>query len=165
MISHQREHSTTARLVGLNGARDSKVRGRIARLADGRIGRFGWKSEFATLGDFVKAACANEPRPLQPRPRPATPLGKRDYQATGTDLTDEQCVLMTDFIRGLPAPTQVLPDDPELASRSKSGRDFFETMGARTVTRNGSDRSTGSIPICLFMTWALTSCRASGTTT
>src|SRR5262249_61989018 len=41
LLSHQREHSTAARLVGLNGARDGQVRGRVARLADGRIGPFG----------------------------------------------------------------------------------------------------------------------------
>ena len=60
LISNMRQHMTAARILGLNGAKDSKVKGRIARLADGRLGRFGWKLEFATLQEFVKAACANE---------------------------------------------------------------------------------------------------------
>src|SRR5262249_3772026 len=60
LVKHQREHSTAARLTGLNGAKDGKIRGRVARLADGRLGRYGWKAEFSTLTDFVKAACANE---------------------------------------------------------------------------------------------------------
>src|SRR6185437_1092958 len=80
LIAHQREHSTAARLVGLNGAKDGKVRGRIARLSDGRIGRFGWKLEFATLNDFVKAACANELGLSNPGRPQATPLGKLKYQ-------------------------------------------------------------------------------------
>ena len=33
--------------------------GRAPRLASGRIGRFGWKGQTASLSDFVQAACAN----------------------------------------------------------------------------------------------------------
>ena len=84
LLSHQREHSTAARLVGLNGARDGKVRGRVARLADGRIGRFGWKLEFATLNDFVKAACANELGLSNPERPQATPLGRRPQGGRGS---------------------------------------------------------------------------------
>src|SRR5262249_6460482 len=104
IIAHQREHSDAARLVGLNGARDGKVRGRVARLVDGRIGRFGWKGEFATLDDFVKAACANEIGLSNPGRPQATPLGSPGYEAKGVDLTDAQCDLMTDYIRALAAP-------------------------------------------------------------
>jgi CxxC motif-containing protein (DUF1111 family) len=129
LISHQREHSTAARLVGLNGARDGKVRGRIARLADGRVGRFGWKLEFATLGEFVKAACANELGLSNPGRPQATPLGRPEYHGQGTDLTDEQCGLMTDFIRGLPAPTQVLPTDATAAAKVSRGHEVFATIG------------------------------------
>lgn len=34
--------------------------GRIRVLPDGRIGKFGWKAQFATLKEFVAAACAGE---------------------------------------------------------------------------------------------------------
>ena len=129
LISHEREHSTAARLVGLNGAKDGKIRGRIARLADGRVGRFGWKLEFATLNDFVKAACANELGLSNPDRPQATPLGKRKYEQPGIDLTDEQCVLMTDFIRGLPAPVEVEPSDRAEAAKAKRGRMLFAEMG------------------------------------
>jgi hypothetical protein len=37
-----------------------EVRGRVHRIKDGRIGRFGWKAQIATLRDFVLSACANE---------------------------------------------------------------------------------------------------------
>ena len=129
LLSHQREHSTPARLVGLNGARDSKVRGRIARLSDGRVGRFGWKLEFASLNDFVKAACANEIGLSNPGRPQATPLGKPSYQAEGTDLTDEQCSIMGDFIRALPAPTQVIPQEPIKAKHVARGTELFEKIG------------------------------------
>jgi CxxC motif-containing protein (DUF1111 family) len=131
IIAHQREHSTAARLVGLNGARDSKIRGRVARLGDGRIGRFGWKLEFATLTDFVKAACANELGLSNPGRPQATPLGKPGYQSksAGVDLTDEQCGLMTDYIRDLGRPTETIPTDPQHAALAKTGRSLFRSIG------------------------------------
>lgn len=129
LVRHQREHSTAARLVGLNGARDGKVRGRVARLVDGRIGRFGWKLEFATLNDFVKAACANELGLSNPERPQATPLGKVGYRGDGVDLTDEQCIAMTDFIRALPAPTQLMPSDPTRGALVRSGREQFKAIG------------------------------------
>ena len=129
LIGHMRAHMTAARLVGLNQAKDPKVKGRIARLADGRLGRFGWKLEFASLQDFVKAACANELGLSNPGRPQATPLGKRDFKPSGTDLTDEQCVLMTDFIRALPAPVQVPPTDPARADAAQRGEKLFTGMG------------------------------------
>ena len=47
------------------------VRGRVSLLDDGRVGRFGWKGQMATLADFTEDAFANElgvvasRRPLQ----------------------------------------------------------------------------------------------------
>ena len=129
LISNMRQHMTAARLVGLNHAKDSKVKGRIARLSDGRLGRFGWKLEFATLQEFVKAACANELGLSNPGRDQATPLGKPKYKQPGTDLTDDQCVVMTDFIRALPAPTQVLPTDPAALDQVKRGESLFTEIG------------------------------------
>ena len=129
IVARQREHSTAARLVGLNGAKDSRVRGRVARLTDGRLGRFGWKSEFSTLDDFVRAACANELGLSNPERPQATPIGKRDYKAPGVDLTDAQCVLISDYLRALPAPRQVLPADPHARAVVRRGASVFREIG------------------------------------
>jgi len=129
IVTHQRELSTAARLVGFSRARDSQVRGRVARLADGRIGRFGWKLEFATLGEFVKAACANELGLSNPGRPQATPLGRPEYKANGVDLTDEQCGLMADFIQALPPPLETVPADPRLASEARAGKSLFRAIG------------------------------------
>ncbi len=40
--------------------RKTNVKGRLSRLSDGRIGRFGWKAQTATLEDFVLSAAAGE---------------------------------------------------------------------------------------------------------
>ena len=129
LIAHMREHMTAARLVGLNAPKIPNIKGRIARLADGRLGKFGWKLEFATLQEFVKAACANELGLSNPDRPQATPLGKLAYQAPGTDLTDAQCVLMTDFIRALPAPVQIMPTDPAVVASVKRGETLFKEIG------------------------------------
>ena len=39
---------------------DRSTAGRVRRLEGGRIGRFGWKAQAATLDEFVLSACANE---------------------------------------------------------------------------------------------------------
>ncbi len=125
----QRQNSTAARLVGLSRAKDPNVRGRVARLPDGRLGRFGWKAEFATLREFVKAACANEIGLSNPDRPQALPMSRRTYQAPGTDLTEAQCALMTDFIRGLEAPRKVEPIDPAERKRVKDGEETFAKIG------------------------------------
>jgi len=125
IVAHQREHSSPARLVGLNGAQDGMVRGRVARLVDGRIGRFGWKGEFATLTDFVKAACANEiglSNPGKPEP---TRLGAAAAPSAGVDLSDAQCDLLADFLRGLPKPVETDKGQPEV----RAGETLFAKIG------------------------------------
>lgn len=88
--AEQRRNSDLARVVGMSKARDGKIRGRVARLPDGRLGRFGWKAEFASLNDFVRAACANELGLSNPARAQATSLARRDYEAKGVDLTETQ---------------------------------------------------------------------------
>jgi CxxC motif-containing protein (DUF1111 family) len=129
LVAQERAHSTAARLVGLSAGQDGKVHGRVARLADGRIGRFGWKLEFATLNDFVKAACANELGLANPNQPQATPLGRRAYKGKGLDLTDEQCNVMADFIRSLAAPSQTEPSDRATSAQARAGRELFRTIG------------------------------------
>ena len=128
IIARERRNAT-ARAVGLDHARRSKIKGRVARLADGRIGRFGWKLEFAALGDFVKAACANELGLSNPGRAQATPLGHPEYSAKGVDLTDEQCGLMADFIRGLAPPFEAIPHDSQLVDQARAGKSLFRSIG------------------------------------
>lgn len=129
IVAHQREHSAAARLTGLDGASDWKIRGRVARLVDGRIGRFGWKGEFATLGDFVQAACANEMGLSNPGRPQATPLGRPGHRTVGVDLTEAQCDLMADFLRGLPRPVEVATADAAARSAAAAGRAIFTEIG------------------------------------
>jgi CxxC motif-containing protein (DUF1111 family) len=127
--AEQRRNSSLARLAGMSRAKDFSVRGRVVRMADGRVGRFGWKAEFASLDDFVRAACANELGLSNPSKKQATSLAKRDYQPKGTDLTDAQCSMMTDFLRDLPAPVQIKPTEQAALAHVEHGAKLFESIG------------------------------------
>src|SRR5207302_3304626 len=90
---------------------DNVTVGRALRLAGGRIGKFGWKAQTASLSDFVQAACANElglGNPTQGQPKS---MRKPDYRSPKLDLTDEQCNQLTAFVAALPRPEQRLPED------------------------------------------------------
>jgi CxxC motif-containing protein (DUF1111 family) len=115
---------------GLTPADTEKVPvGRAVRLADGRVGRFGWKAQTASLSDFVQAACANElglGNPGQAQPKS---LARPGYQAPGLDLSLEQCNQLTAFIAGLPRPVERLPDDAYGRNQAEAGKKLFRGIG------------------------------------
>jgi CxxC motif-containing protein (DUF1111 family) len=103
--------------------------GRAVRLADGRVGRFGWKAQTATLAEFVQAACANElglSNPDHPQP---TPLGQPVYPSPALDLTLEQCAQLTAFIDSLARPVERLPEDSAGREKAEAGKKLFLTTG------------------------------------
>jgi CxxC motif-containing protein (DUF1111 family) len=109
------------------GGEDQPV-GRALRLADGRVGRFGWKGQTVSLAEFVRAACANElglSNPGHPQPRP---LGKPDYEPAALDLTAEQCDQLTAFVASLPRPVERLPDGPA-GEQAPAGKKLFSKIG------------------------------------
>jgi hypothetical protein len=57
-------------VLAAQAAQPADVRGKVNVLSDGRIGRFGWKAQFATLVEFMGDAFTNEmgvTNPLAPR--------------------------------------------------------------------------------------------------
>jgi CxxC motif-containing protein (DUF1111 family) len=103
--------------------------GRASRLPDGRIGKFGWKAQTASLSEFVQAACANElglGNPNQPQPRP---LSNPSYQPRGLDLTQEQCDQITAFVASLDKPTERMPADFQGQTDAVAGKKLFTTTG------------------------------------
>jgi CxxC motif-containing protein (DUF1111 family) len=103
--------------------------GRALRLADGRIGKFGWKAQTASLAEFVQGACANElglGNPGSPQPRP---LGQPRYRPPGLDLTLDQCNQMTMFLASLNRPTERRPHDDMAQERAAEGERLFMKIG------------------------------------
>jgi CxxC motif-containing protein (DUF1111 family) len=98
-------------------------------LAKGRVGKFGWKAQTASLSDFVQAACANElglGNPGQAQPRS---LAQPDYEPPGLDLTLEQCNQLTAFVASLPRPVERLPINPSDQDAAREGKKLFTSIG------------------------------------
>jgi CxxC motif-containing protein (DUF1111 family)/tetratricopeptide (TPR) repeat protein len=103
--------------------------GRVSRLANGRIGKFGWKAQTARLSDFVQAACANElglGNPKHPQPKP---LGKLQYEPPGLDLTQQQCDQLTAYVASLDRPVERQPIDIKGISEVAGGKQLFSNIG------------------------------------
>src|SRR2546422_6781277 len=98
---------------------------RALRLADGRVGRFGWKAQTANLADFVQAACANELGLGNPGQAQPPPLSQPGYQPPGLDLTAEQCEQLTVFIASLLRPMERLPDAEPKRRAVMEGKELF----------------------------------------
>jgi CxxC motif-containing protein (DUF1111 family) len=82
------------------------VSGRIARDAEGRPGRFGWKAQTATLATFVEAACAAELGLSTPTtPQAPDPLAAEPPPA-GPDLSAQQVAELVAFVASLPPPAR-----------------------------------------------------------
>lgn len=115
---------------GLTSSTDKNAPvGRALRMADGRIGRFGWKAQTASLSDFVRAACANELGLGNPGQAQPTPLGYSEYRPIGYDLTLAQCDQLTEFINSLPRPVERVPQDAESQKSVRVGKSLFHSVG------------------------------------
>ncbi|RYZ05666.1 MAG: hypothetical protein EOO73_19445 [Myxococcales bacterium] len=94
------------RLAERAARRSGSARGRLSRLPDGSIGRFGVKARIATLEQFVVDALSSDmglSSPAQPD-EPPGPEGLRDDHKPGVDFSAEQVALLRDYLRGLAVP-------------------------------------------------------------
>ncbi|MDR3618040.1 MAG: di-heme oxidoredictase family protein [Paludisphaera borealis] len=105
-----------------------EIKGRVSRLRDGRIGKFGWKGQTASLEDFVMAACANElGLEVRGRHQPSLlPAKDFDPKKISLDLSDDECALMSRFVANLSAPV-VRP-----VGDASQGLAVFEAIGCAT---------------------------------
>src|SRR5262245_21402513 len=127
VVAQERKHQVKWGLTP--ASTDQYPVGRALRLPDGRVGKFGWKAQSASLLDFVQAACANElglSNPTQPQPNP---IGAPNDVAKGVDLTAEQCQQMTDFIYALARPARRLPAEAAEQTRAALGEALFHQVG------------------------------------
>ena len=111
------------------------VTGRVARLKDGRVGRFGWKNSVATLRDFTLQACSIELGLEVPGfPRPAPPWIK-GYKAPGLDLSAAQCDCLTEYVAALPRPKTRAPETPGQTADFAAGQEVFRSIGCAQCHR------------------------------
>jgi CxxC motif-containing protein (DUF1111 family) len=105
------------------------VMGRVARLKDGRVGRFGWKGQTATLREFTLQACAIEIGLEVPGFPQTAPPWKADYKAPGLDLNADQCDALIGFVASLPSPCRKRPETEQHAAEIAAGQKLFERVG------------------------------------
>ncbi|HEV3122813.1 MAG TPA: di-heme oxidoredictase family protein, partial [Isosphaeraceae bacterium] len=103
--------------------------GRPRVLPDGRLGKFGWKAQFATLEEFVAAACANEIGLGNPRMEQAKPLVLAAYPKVKPDLDSGQFRSLVAYVDTLPRPAQVLPASISGRDEAERGKALFGQIG------------------------------------
>ena len=97
--------------------------GKVRLLPDGRVGKFGWRGQFAALEDFVTAACANEiglGTPHTPQPKPLTRPAAADV---APDLDKKQFRSLVAFVKTLPRPVE------EPSAAAERGLEVFTSVG------------------------------------
>lgn len=106
-----------------------EIKGRVSRRADGRIGRFGWKAEVATLEDFVLTACAGELGLEVPGHKQASALWEPEKAAPGLDLSEGECAALVAYVGSLPPPIERFSPWQANASIIEAGRAVFHNIG------------------------------------
>jgi CxxC motif-containing protein (DUF1111 family) len=104
--------------------------GRVRKLSGGRVGKFGWKGQFATLEEFVGAACAMELGLSNSYKPQQVPRAHKDDPDAHPDMTDEQLTAMVRFTADLPTPTQQTTEKNAL--QCVEGEELFASIGCAT---------------------------------
>lgn len=103
--------------------------GKVRILPGGRIGKFGWKAQFATVEEFVATACAVEvglSNSYRQQDRPGE--FKSDEEAE-YDMTSHQLDSLTTFCLTLERPKFVPPIDPTGLRVVLRGNQVFSEIG------------------------------------
>jgi Leucine-rich repeat (LRR) protein len=106
--------------------------GRVRVLPDGRVGKFGWKAQVATLREFVARACATELGLGNPLMEQDRPLGKPEYPSVKRDLDGEQFAALVAYVDSLPRPRETLPTDVNKRAQAVHGKQLFVAIGCAT---------------------------------
>jgi CxxC motif-containing protein (DUF1111 family) len=105
------------------------VKGRVSRLKDGRIGRFGWKAQTATLAEFVRSAAAGEMGLEIPGRHQASDPRLPGMGAPGLDMDEAECSALVEHVRGLPSPVAIAPENGADSAQVKAGEGIFKSIG------------------------------------
>ena len=123
------QRSADAASRQLSGDFDNIATGAIRVLPGRRIGRFGWKGQAATLEEFVANACAMElglSNPHRKQPVPGEFVEDVDAEL---DMSRQQLRALVAFVRELPRPQQVWPNDSEALQSARLGGELFVEIG------------------------------------
>jgi CxxC motif-containing protein (DUF1111 family) len=112
--------------------RNPEVSGRPGTLDDGRIGKFGWRANFASLVDFNRSAFAAE-LGLQSELAPeAEDFTKPVSKNKEPELSENRIEALTQFVSTLARPEQRFPESKEAVHRVQTGERLFGQVGCAT---------------------------------
>lgn len=101
--------------------------GRLRILPGGRVGKFGWKAQFATLEEFVANACAVEVGLTTPTRKQHLPQRHTEDPDARPDLDRRQFAQLVAFVAELPPPQPPLSLDSSIVV--DRGRELFSAIG------------------------------------
>ncbi len=107
----------------------AQVNGRVSRLKDGRVGRFGWKAQTATLAEFVRSAAAGEIGLEIPDRHQAADPRTPGVAAVGLDMNEGECDDLVEYVRSLSIPMAIKPADQKRSAQFKAGEAAFKSIG------------------------------------
>lgn len=113
----------------IRGSFSGTPAGRLRVLPDGRVGKFGWKAQFATLDEFVASACAVEIGLSNPKRRQDRPHQQGEDHQAAMDMTGEQLFALSAYTGSLARPLQVLPEDSVGRAAVERGEALFSSVG------------------------------------
>ena len=121
------------------------IRGRAHVLADGRIGRFGWKADVPSVAEFVRDAMAAEIGITLPaRPGLTFGLTADEDGIPDPELTDEEVDDLLFFLSTLAGPPRAEASDPEAAAR---GEVRFADLGCNRCHTPSLPGALGDVPL------------------
>jgi CxxC motif-containing protein (DUF1111 family) len=129
ILNQSRQKSMQAIGKELLAQLDGVPPGRPRILPDGRLGKFGWKAQFATLEEFVASACANELGLGNPVMEQARPWARHASLKVNRDLDQTQFRSLVSFVDTLPRPTEVVPLDAQEREQAEHGKALFHQIG------------------------------------
>lgn len=101
----------------------------LARGVEGGVGKFGWRGQFRTLEDFVATACAVELGLSNSHRSQDLPRDHVEDRQAELDINRKQLHQLVSFVRNLPPPREVLPEDPAAREQAVHGKELFSTIG------------------------------------
>jgi RNA polymerase sigma factor (sigma-70 family) len=107
----------------------AQVKGRVSRLKDGRVGRFGWKAQTATLEEFVRSAAAGEIGLEVPGRHQAADPRTPGLAAKGLDMDEGECDALVAYVRSLPVPVAIKRADDKDSAQWRAGEATFRSIG------------------------------------
>jgi CxxC motif-containing protein (DUF1111 family) len=127
--NYQRQRQMTIYPRELKGDFSSTPAGRARVLANGKIGKFGWKAQFATLEEFVANACAVELGLSNPRRKQDRPHQQGEDQQALLDMSSEQIFALTAFTGSLEKPVRRMPSRSSDCLTVQRGEELFASVG------------------------------------